>query len=687
MLAQSLDATVNDDAAAKLVKVVSTTLGARGLSRPDNAIQALPSVLIDLASLHGGRVRVADELVALASFSDARPGTLRAAYSVASLAVAGSTAVSALEAPMHVQSPPAVAGTGSNKDAAAGALSWSEQPTAITVVQYSGSRNPYWPSPDSSTDVISIVIAPLSSAGTGAGGGEQARRRLAVGNQTASVRPPSPFSLVFSVKSRLFGDGTRDVVHEPIAYDSQDACGGNTTHKTGTVFVPTTGKRLWCAVWDGRAGPSGEWNSDPCHVLNTTTSGAAANTAIWTNGSNGNILRSTLVWCECVIKLPPQKKGDEASQAGVDVALSMVDFSFTRVAQSFAVETPLHVSTSAILLCIVPSMMYALVCAYLFQRRHRAIKLQEKEKGSKTSRRRLQDAFHRSMKIPDVVSRGDSGASICLDNAWLDSVGDGSGSPGESAPSTDRTESGGGAEDGRVIVIDEEKSFQIPTPSAQEKEMSRLATHGSSAGFASRLASHGSSAGFASRLAPHGSSAGSASRRRGGKKRRASVTLGVTALHKTIQFGLGVSRIPSRKSTMGSVRSSSRERSKSGERSTSGEEERKDSGASSRAGSRSSDRKDGDRESSGDETTPPRAISFVDMVQSGVRSVGNATNEVGRSTGQLWWQGMKRHHDALAPIFAPDIDNETGQTRMYYMAIFLLKYAVSVASATTLYHL
>ena len=26
--------------------------------------------------------------------------------------------------------------------------------------------------------------------------------------------------------------------------------------------------------------------------------------------------------------------------------------------------------------------------------------------------------------------RGDSGASICLDNAWLDSVGDGSGSPG-----------------------------------------------------------------------------------------------------------------------------------------------------------------------------------------------------------------------------------------------------------------
>ena len=48
---------------------------------------------------------------------------------------------------------------------------------------------------------------------------------------------------------------------------------------------------------------------------------------------------------------------------------------------------------------------------------------------------------------------------------------------------------------------------------------------------------------------------------------------------------------------------------------------------------------------------------------------------------------MKRNHDLLAPIFAADVSKEGKKTRIYYLSIFLTKFAAGVVSATILFHL
>jgi hypothetical protein len=139
VLAKSLDALFDSDAAAGMVRAVSASLGARGVSRPNGAIQAIPSVLKDLARLRregDTRQPAADDLVhvALASFNSVRPGTWRAAYNASLATVVGNKDAS-LETPIQVRTSTRIVGVSS----------WSEQPSAITVVQYSGKRNPFWP--------------------------------------------------------------------------------------------------------------------------------------------------------------------------------------------------------------------------------------------------------------------------------------------------------------------------------------------------------------------------------------------------------------------------------------------------------------------------------------------------------------------------------------------------------------
>ena len=50
-----------------------------------------------------------------------------------------------------------------------------------------------------------------------------------------------------------------------------------------------------------------------------------------------------------------------------------------------------------------------------------------------------------------------------------------------------------------------------------------------------------------------------------------------------------------------------------------------------------------------------------------------------------WWQGMIRHHDMLAPFFAPDDGN--GKSRGYHAGMMIAKYAATIGVCTMLFHL
>jgi hypothetical protein len=380
VLAKALGATFDDNTAAQMMGIISATLSARGTSSPDRAVQAIPSVLDDLARLHIGDARAADELVALASFSSARPGAWRAAYNKHAGIPAGNETTTSLESPIKVRTSTSrnggeAAAGGAEGAFAEGLASWAQQSATITVVQYSGSRNPYWPSTASSTDVLNLRISPPSVT-------RQRGRRLVAGNTTAATpsaadgvanwrSPPNTINVTFAVTSQLFSDGQSNMIHSPVTYQSQDGCGGNTTHSTGTAFLPSSGKRMWCAMWNPRAGASGEWTSDPCRILSINIS---IETGIdgTEEGRNSDILTKTTVWCECVFVLAPVGPASNTRpETGIDMTLSIVDFAFSRVAQSFSVTTPLRASMPAVLLSVVPILLYVVIMGYFIRRRRR----------------------------------------------------------------------------------------------------------------------------------------------------------------------------------------------------------------------------------------------------------------------------------------------------------------------------
>ena len=411
-LAKQLNGTFDEETTSKLVDTVSAALGARGLTPPDSAIRSIPAILDAVAGLQANTketISAASEVVSLISYPEARPSAWLAvpaaepepgcrqavpsgggncgdsgssSTSSGEESDAGSSSIEfsrrpKLDAPVRVRT---VEAFPSQSSSSSSSPSWSERPSKITLLQFSGARNPFWPSAESSTDIISLTISPERSSLPP--GGSSSMRRLSA--DKAAADKPTTINVTFAVTSHLWEDtsssssrralngdasGRRraSVKDAAVTYEKQDACGENSSHTTRTVSFRGTDKRMWCAMWNENKGTFGEWDSAGCSVVDIVDVVENATGAIATRSSNETrrgtapATTTSTVHCLCVVQIPPKK-------LGIDVVLGIVDYSFSRFPLIFDVSVPFKASIPAILVCVVPLLLYAIMIAYLKRR-------------------------------------------------------------------------------------------------------------------------------------------------------------------------------------------------------------------------------------------------------------------------------------------------------------------------------
>ena len=254
--------------------------------------------------------------------------------------------------------------------------------TRTTFAQYAAARQPFWPSPNKSTDTVSLTISPLlavnvgngsrrlqdkfddESIGTCTASTQRRLRRLAgAGVQlggAAATRTAADLkawiNVSFAIRSRRFANGTEGVVRsDPVVYNTTDVCGKATSHTANTVLLPGGGRQtgggqtMWCAWWDHDG-----WRTEGCTANNIT------------NDTPNNV---TEVHCTCRVLLP-HLKTDESGQVSARAPLyhgdfGIVDYSFNRIAKSITASgIPFVPSVASLLTCGIPLVLFIILVAH-----------------------------------------------------------------------------------------------------------------------------------------------------------------------------------------------------------------------------------------------------------------------------------------------------------------------------------
>ena len=180
-LTDSIGGTFDAKMTGKIMDIISTILDVRGATPPDAAIDKIDQIIRTVAANNPAEViAVKSDRVALMSTTSSQSLPL-SQLGGGWLSVFGGgkgadavqwqdevdqmtekAALVALDQPVQVQfhlaasSATAAGGDGSTTAPAAAA-------TTTTLAQFSGGRNPYWPSPYSSSDIISLTVSSSSS--------------------------------------------------------------------------------------------------------------------------------------------------------------------------------------------------------------------------------------------------------------------------------------------------------------------------------------------------------------------------------------------------------------------------------------------------------------------------------------------------------------------------------------------
>ena len=172
-LTDSIGGTFDAKMTGKIINIISTVLDVRGATPPDAAIDKIDQIIRTVAANNPAEViAVKSDRVALISTSSS-PSLPLSQFGGGWLSVFGGgksaeavqwqdevdqmtekAALVALDQPVQVQ----FHLTASSATAAPAATA-----TTTTLAQFSGGRNPYWPSPYSSSDIISLTVSSSSS--------------------------------------------------------------------------------------------------------------------------------------------------------------------------------------------------------------------------------------------------------------------------------------------------------------------------------------------------------------------------------------------------------------------------------------------------------------------------------------------------------------------------------------------
>jgi hypothetical protein len=252
-----------------------------------------------------------------------------------------------------------------------------------TVVQYSGGRNPYWPSPYSSSDIITLSISPTSAVrvATPVGVGSSTRRLNPLDDNWAAKTVASIINVTFETSTPLWswwGDnrtvsGMASLPPEgAVAYQTEDVCGNKVAHRAKTARFSAIDNPhvwwVWCAWWNAE---TRGWHTEGCTITDLS---------MRVDIGNG-FGRDAVVRCECLMPSAASKESFKGSfgvikenkedqekrlESKKGDAGSLVGYIFKRIAKSFNLGgIPFKLIPSAVYLCSVPLAVYLLVLFYL----------------------------------------------------------------------------------------------------------------------------------------------------------------------------------------------------------------------------------------------------------------------------------------------------------------------------------
>jgi hypothetical protein len=343
--ATALKTVMTANATQQTMQAVSSAIDARGLETPKAAIRSIPDTIDTIMDLQPQDkvTRVRATHVAVFSKPQAVLGTRFSAFthddrvaSDAQGATRGTTGAtrSGLDEPIELRAvgtsidgaPPGVPPLGTFR---------------ASLVQYSSSRNPLLPSSSNmSSDVVSLTLAPLPALLSGG----TTRRILSIdGSPTGNVDQVGSM-LTLNVTFTVTSNHLRELHAEDVTYNTTDACGGNKTH-VAKLLRPTRGDSSssssqagWCASWSSK---EQGWRSEDCTVLNVATfTDNAAEVASYT--------------CQCIVTHNTSTKSYLPYQGHFGI----VDYTLSRVAQTFDVTTPLKPSLTAVAMLVIPLVVY-----------------------------------------------------------------------------------------------------------------------------------------------------------------------------------------------------------------------------------------------------------------------------------------------------------------------------------------
>ena len=412
-LADSIGVTFDAKMTGQIVDTISAVLDVRGATPPDAAIDMIDQVIRTIAANNHAEVITAkSDRVALMSTTSSQSPLLSQGSGWLSAFGGGEIveavewqdevdqmtepgALLALDQPVQVQvhlGGTEAAGGGDTAAATAGAA------TTTTLAQFSGGRNPYWPSPYSSSDIVSLSISVSSrwkqrqspvSQNEGSGRRRLGHRRSLDVDEGDSGK----INVTFETSTPLWtwwGDnrsainGTASTPPEgAVAYQTEDVCGNKVTHKAKTARFSATDNAqvwwVWCAWWNKE---DRGWHTEGCTIADLSMKeGSLGDLAA--RGSRSGTRREAVVLCECLMDRPINNTAAFTGSFGIikedteedqfkrledkkGDAGTLIGYVFNRIGESFNINlTPFEVIPSAMYLCFVPLAVYLLALVHL----------------------------------------------------------------------------------------------------------------------------------------------------------------------------------------------------------------------------------------------------------------------------------------------------------------------------------
>ena len=415
LLANDIEGTFDTETTGRVMDTISTVLDVRGASLPDDAIDKIDSIITNVVnnnpanaiSVKTNRVALGSSTTALSLSSSSSSASTAprvasgwlAAFSSSSFSSEGTgaedgsaasswqeevqnmtakSALVALDEPVRVQFDMELAASDTARQLSA------KNSARTTVVQYSGGRNPYWPSPFSSSDIITLSISRTSvtRVATPDGVGTPTRRLRPLDDNWAANTVASVINVTFETSTPLWTwwgvnrtvSGTASLPPEgAVAYQTEDVCGNKVAHRANTARFSATDNPqvwwVWCAWWNTE---TRGWHTEGCTITDLSMTFGIG------NGIGG---RDAVVQCECVM---PSDASQESFKGSFGVikenkedqekrlenkkgdAGSLVGYIFKRIAESFNfLDIPFELIPSAAYLCGIPLAIYLVVLLYL----------------------------------------------------------------------------------------------------------------------------------------------------------------------------------------------------------------------------------------------------------------------------------------------------------------------------------